>query len=160
MSERLSVPKPDKRDLRFGVFMAPFHNFADNPTLALQRDFELMEHLDRLGFDEAWIGEHHSGGLEIISSPEIFIAEAAARTRRIRFGTGVVSLPYHHPYMVAERILQLDHQLRGRLMFGVGAGSLATDVYSLGLDQTEIRGLTDEALDIVLRLMRGEVVSY
>ena len=160
MNELPPIPPVDKRDLRFGVFMAPFHNLAENPTLALQHDFETMEHLDRLGFDEAWIGEHHSGGLEIIGSPEIFIAEAAARTRRIRFGTGVVSLPYHNPYMVAERILQLDHQLRGRLMFGVGAGSLATDVYSLGLDSTEIRGRTDEALDIVLRLLRGEVVSH
>ncbi len=153
------VKETSKSDLRFGVFMPPFHNLDDNPTLALQRDFQLMEHLDHLGFDEAWIGEHHSGGLEIIASPELFIAEAAARTKRIRFGTGVVSMPFHHPFMIAERIIQLDHQLRGRLMFGAGAGSLATDVYSLGLEQTEIRAKTDEALDVVLRLMKGEVVS-
>src|SRR5690606_42132848 len=80
-----------KTDLRFGIFMPPFHNLSENPTLALQRDFELMEHLDRLGYDEAWIGEHHSGGLEIIASPELFIAEAAARTKRIRLNTGIIS---------------------------------------------------------------------
>ena len=72
-----------------------------------RRDLELMVWLDKLGFHEAWIGEHHSAGFEIISSPEIFIAFAAERTRNISFGTGVISLPYHHPMMVADRIVQL-----------------------------------------------------
>ena len=106
--------------LRFGIFMAPFHPAGENPTLALQRDLELVEHLDRLGYDEAWIGEHHSAGSEIIASPEIFIAAAAERTRHIKLGTGVSSLPYHHPLWVAERIVLLDHLTRGRMMFGVG----------------------------------------
>ena len=75
--------------MRFGIFLAPFHPTGQNPTLALQRDLELIEHLDRLGFDEAWIGEHHSGGYEIIASPEVFIAAAAERTRHIRLGSGV-----------------------------------------------------------------------
>ena len=83
--------------LRFGIFMAPFHPPGQNPTLALERDLDLIVHLDQLGFDEAWIGEHHSGGYEIIASPEVFIATAAERTRNIRLGTGVVSLPYHQP---------------------------------------------------------------
>lgn len=161
MSAQEETTQPfDKSQLRFGVFLPPFHNLAENPTLAIQRDFELMEHLDRLGYDEAWIGEHHSGGLEFVSSPEIFIAEAAARTRRIRFGTGVVSLPFHNPFMVAQRITQLDHQLRGRLMFGVGAGSLATDVYTLGLEGTQIRQRTNDNLDVIMRLLSGEVVSH
>lgn len=75
--------------LRFGTFLAPYHSHRENPTLALERDMELIEHLDRLGYDEAWIGEHHSGGSEIISSPELFIAGVAPRTRRIRFGTSI-----------------------------------------------------------------------
>ncbi len=74
--------------LRFGYFIAPFHRAGTNPTLALQRDLEFAEHLDALGFDEIWYGEHHSAGSEIISSPEIFIAAAAERAKRIRFGTG------------------------------------------------------------------------
>src|SRR5919197_790784 len=78
--------------LRFGIFLAPFHPAGENPTLALERDLELVEHLDRLGYDEAWIGEHHSAGSEIIASPEVFIAAAAERTRHIRLGTGVISL--------------------------------------------------------------------
>ena len=99
--------------IRFGTFLAPFHSVRENPTLALDRDLALVDHLDRLGFDEVWVGEHHSGGMEIIASPEIFIAAAAERTRRIMLGTGVVTLPYHHPFLVAERINQLDHQTGG-----------------------------------------------
>ena len=111
--------------LRFGAFIAPFHPTGQNPTLALERDLALIEHLDRLGFDEAWIGEHHSGGYEIIASPEIFIATAAQRTQRIKLGTGVVSLPYHHPFMVAQRLVLLDHLTHGRVMLGVGPGRAA-----------------------------------
>ncbi len=106
--------------LQFGIFMAPFHPPGQNPTLALERDLDLITHLDRLGFDEAWIGEHHSGGYEIIASPELFIAVAAERTKNIRLGTGVVSLPYHQPLMVAQRLVLLDHLTKGRVMLGVG----------------------------------------
>ena len=88
--------------LRFGIFLAPFHPPQRNPTLALERDLELIERLDELGYDEAWIGEHHSAGFEIIASPEVFIAAAAQRTKHIRLGTGVSSLPYHHPLMLAD----------------------------------------------------------
>src|SRR5207237_5816492 len=87
--------------MRFGIFLAPFHPVGQSPTAALQRDLEMIQRLDDLGYDEAWIGEHHSAGYEIIASPEVFIAVAAERTRRIRFGTGVSSLPYHPPLMLA-----------------------------------------------------------
>ena len=145
--------------MRFGTFLAPFHGTDENATLALERDFQLIEHLDNLDFDEAWIGEHHSGGMEIIASPEIFIAAASQRTQRIRLGTGVVTLPYHHPFMVAERINQLDHQTRGRLMFGVGAGALPYDADMLGVDVSRIREMMDESLEVVIPLLRGETVT-
>ncbi|MBL4863286.1 MAG: LLM class flavin-dependent oxidoreductase, partial [Rhodobiaceae bacterium] len=109
--------------LRFGAFIAPFHALNENPSLAMHRDLELVEWMDRLGYDEAWIGEHHSAAFEVIASPEIFIAFAAERTKNIRLGTGVSSLPYHHPLMLADRINQLDHMTRGRVMLGVGPGS-------------------------------------
>ena len=109
--------------MRFGLFMAPFHPTGQNPTLALQRDLELIEHLDRLGFHEVWVGEHHSGGYEIISSPEVFIAAAAERTKHVRFGSGVNSLPYHQPLMLADRFVLLDHLTRGRVMLGCGPGT-------------------------------------
>jgi limonene 1,2-monooxygenase len=142
--------------LRFGIFMAPFHPAGENPTLALERDLELIQHLDRLGYDEAWIGEHHSAGSEIIASPEIFIATAAERTRHIRLGTGVTSVAYHNPFMVAERAVLLDHLTRGRFMLGVGPGSLPTDAIMIGLDPTETRPLLEEGLDVIVRLLRGD----
>ena len=145
--------------LSSGIFLAPFHPTDDDPTLALRRDIELIEHLDRLGFEEAWIGEHHSAGYEIIASPELFIAAAAERTQRIRLGTGVVSLPYHHPLMVANRILQLDHMTRGRVMLGVGPGLLPSDARMLGIDVSTQRPRMNQSLEAILRLMRGEVVT-
>jgi limonene 1,2-monooxygenase len=145
---------------RFGIFLAPFHPTHEHADRALQRDFELVEHLDRLGFDEAWIGEQHSGGYEIIACPELFIAAAAERTRHIRLGTGVVSLPYHHPLMVADRIMQLDHQTRGRVMFGVGPGALPSDAFMMGIDPVKQRDMMDEAIGVLVPLLRGEVVSH
>src|SRR5215470_10510224 len=145
--------------MRNGIFLAPFHPVDEDPTLALRRDLELIEHLDRIGYEEAWIGEHHSAGYEIIASPELFIAAAAERTRRIRLGTGVVSLPYHHPLMVADRMVQLDHLTRGRAMFGVGPGLLPSDAMMLGIDPRNQRDMMTEALDVIIRLMRGEIVT-
>ncbi len=145
--------------LKFGIFMAPFHRVGENPTIALERDLELIDHLDRLGFDEAWIGEHHSAGWEIIASPELMIAAAAQRTRTIKLGTGVVSLPYHHPLMVADRMVQLDHMTRGRAMLGVGPGALTSDAYMMGIDALTQRQRMDEALGAILALFRGETVN-
>jgi limonene 1,2-monooxygenase len=145
--------------MRNGIFMAPFHPVDEDPTMALARDLELVEWLDRLGYDEAWIGEHHSAGFEIIASPELFIAAAAERTRHIRLGTGVVSLPYHNPLMTANRIIQLDHMTRGRVMFGAGPGLLPSDASMLGIDPSTQRDRMAEALDVILRLFAGETVS-
>ncbi len=139
--------------MKFGVFMAPFHPLGENPTLSLQRDIELLEWLDYLGYDEAWIGEHHSAGWETISSPEIFIATVAERTKHIKLGTGVISLPYHHPLMVANRMVLLDHLTKGRIMLGVGPGALATDAYMLGIDPSTQRNRMEESLGIILRLL-------
>lgn len=146
--------------LNDGVFIAPYHPLDEDPTLCLQRDLELIEHLDRLGYEEAWVGEHHSGGFEIIASPELFIAAAAERTKRIRLGTGVVSLPYHHPLTTADRILQLDHQTRGRVMFGVGPGLLPSDAIQMGIDPADLRDRMVDALEVILRLFAGERVTH
>jgi limonene 1,2-monooxygenase len=145
--------------MRFGLFMAPFHPTGQNPTLALQRDLDLIEHLDRLGYHEVWIGEHHSGGYEIISSPEVFIATAAERTKHIRFGSGVNSLPYHHPYLLADRFVLLDHLTRGRAMLGCGPGQLTSDAHMLGIPADLQRPRMDEALDAIMALLRGEIVT-
>ena len=147
--------------MKFGIFMGPFHRVGENPTLAIDRDLELVQWLDSLGFDEAWIGEHHSAGWEIISSPEIFIAAAAERTRHIKLGTGVISLPYHHPLMVANWMVQLDHMTHGRVMMGVGPGALPSDAYMMGIDHTVQRPRMDEALGVILRLFtETEPITY
>ncbi|MFV8171599.1 LLM class flavin-dependent oxidoreductase [Mycobacterium sp. NPDC051198] len=145
--------------LRFGYFIAPFHRPGINPTLALHRDLEFVEHLDALGYDEVWIGEHHSAGSEIISSPEVFIAAAAARAKRITFGTGVISLSYHNPLWAADRLMLLDHLTHGRIIGGVGPGSLPTDSAMIGLNPTDTRELLETNLDIMVRLLAGETVS-
>jgi limonene 1,2-monooxygenase len=145
--------------MRFGLFMAPFHPTGQNPTLALERDMQLLEHLDALGFHEAWIGEHHSGGYEIISSPEVFIAAAAARTKYLRLGSGVNSLPYHHPLLLADRFVLLDHLTRGRAMLGCGPGQLTSDAHMLGIPAERQRPRMAEALDAIMALLNGEVVT-
>jgi limonene 1,2-monooxygenase len=147
------------RFIKTGVFLAPFHALNENPTLAIERDVELVQHLDRLNYHEAWIGEHHSAGFEIIASPEMFIAGVAPVTRNIRLGTGVVSLPYHNPFTLASRMIQLDHQTRGRAMFGVGPGSLIYDAEKIGLKAADQRRRMDESLDVLMRLMRNEAVT-
>jgi len=134
--------------LRSGIFLAPFHPVDEDPTLAIRRDMELIEWLDKLGFEEAWVGEHHSAGYEIISSPEVFIAAVAERTQRIKLGTGVVSLPYHNPLTTANRIIQLDHQTRGRIMFGAGPGLLPSDAMQLGIEVAKQRDRMVEALEV------------
>ncbi len=146
--------------LRFGAFIAPFHPIDENPTRALERDLELIQWMDRLGFEEAWIGEHHSGGYEIIASPELMIATAAERTQHIRLGTGVSSLPYHHPLMLADRIRQLEHLTRGRVMFGVGPGALPSDAFMMGIEVSRQRDMMDEAIGVLVPLLRGETVSH
>jgi limonene 1,2-monooxygenase len=146
--------------LRNGIFLAPFHPLDEDPTLCIHRDLELIEHLDRLGYEEAWIGEHHSAGFEIIASPEVFIAAAAERTRSIKLGTGVVSLPYHSPLTTANRIIQLDHQTRGRVMFGVGPGLLPSDAFQLGVDPSTQRDRMVEGLEVILKLFAGERVTH
>lgn len=145
--------------MRFGAFIAPFHPLDENPTLAIERDLELVAWMDRLGYEEAWIGEHHSAGYELIASPEVFIAFAAERTRHIRLGTGVSSLPYHHPLMLADRINQLDHMTRGRVMFGVGPGALPSDAFMMGIPVAAQRDRMDQAIDVLVPLLRGETVT-
>src|SRR4026209_2808696 len=161
--------------LKFGVFYAPFHPPGQNPTLALEYDLERTVALDRLGYDEVWFGEHHSGGYELIACPEGVIAAAAERTKHIRpgappefstaaaaertkhirLGTGVVSLPYHHPLMVADRWVLLDHLTRGRVIFGTGPGALPSDAYMMGIDPVEQRRMMQESLEVILALFRA-----
>jgi len=146
--------------LKFGAFLAPHHPIGEHPMLQFRRDLDLVEQLDKLGFDEFWCGEHHSTGWEMIASPEMFLAAAGERSHRIRLGTGVVSLPYHHPFNVAQRIVQLDHMTQGRAIFGSGPGALPSDAYMLGIDPLLQRDRQDEAIGVIRRLLRGERFTH
>lgn len=146
--------------MKFGVFVPPQNRIGLNPNLAIRRVVQLIEHLEQLGYDEVWVGEHHSGGAELVASPELVLAAAAERTKHIRLGTGVISLPYHHPFQVAERLVLLDHLTQGRVMFGAGPGQLPTDAKMLGLQATDLRPRMEEALDVILALFRGETVTH
>ncbi|MFC9294863.1 LLM class flavin-dependent oxidoreductase [Streptomyces sp. NPDC057011] len=143
----------------YGVFLAPYHRPDRDPALQIRRDLDLVAALDRLGYDEVWVGEHHSAGYEIIASPELFLAAAAERTGRIRLGTGVNSLPYHQPFVLADRICQLDQQSRGRAMLGVGPGQLPSDAFMMGVDPLRSREMMADSLDAITRLLRGETVT-
>ncbi len=146
--------------LGFGAFLAPHHPVGENPLLQFRRDLDLVEHLDKLGYDEFWCGEHHSSGWEMIGSPEMFLAAAGERSKRIKLATGVVSLPYHHPFNVAQRMVQLDWMTGGRAIFGSGPGALASDAHTLAIDPMVQRDQQDEAIGVIRRLMRGERVTH
>jgi limonene 1,2-monooxygenase len=143
--------------MRFGIFLPPHHvPVGQNPTYSLQRDVELVQMLDRMGFDEAWFGEHHSCGVEPIGDPLMFIAHVAQVTRNIKLGAGVLSLPYHNPFLVADRLILLDHLTRGRAMMGVGPGALATDAQMLGLDPADARAALETDVDVLMHLLRSD----
>ncbi|HUA33152.1 MAG TPA: LLM class flavin-dependent oxidoreductase [Candidatus Binataceae bacterium] len=142
--------------MKFGIFMAPFHRVGENPTLCFERDMQLIEWLDELGYEEAFIGEHHSSGWEIISSPEIFMAVAATRTKRIKLGSGVVSVPYHHPFNIAQRFSLLDHLTHGRVLMGCGPGALAADAHMFGIETTTQRKRMVEGVKAIVRLFTEE----
>jgi limonene 1,2-monooxygenase len=143
--------------MRFGAFVPPHHLPVNyNPTYALQRDVELVQLLDTIGFEEAWFGEHHSGGAEPIGDPMLFMAHVAAHTKYIRLGTGVVSLPYHNPLWVADRLALLDHLTRGRVMLGLGPGALATDAAMLGIHPSEQRDALEQDAAVLMHLMTSD----
>src|ERR1043166_5271702 len=146
--------------LKFGAFLAPHHPIGEHPTLQFRRDLDFVQQLDELGYDEFWCGEHHSSGWEMIASPEMFLAAAGERPKRIKLGTGVISLPYHHPFNVAQRMVQLDHMTGGRAIFGSGPGALASDAHTPAIDPLLLRDRQGEALGLIRRLFRGERVTY
>jgi alkanesulfonate monooxygenase SsuD/methylene tetrahydromethanopterin reductase-like flavin-dependent oxidoreductase (luciferase family) len=128
----------------------PEHFPWDNWALSYDRDLAEMVLAEKLGFDEYWIGEHHSGWYENVSVPEYMIAKASAMTSRIQLATGVVNLPYHDPFQVAERLAFLDNLTHGRLIFG--AGGLPTDWALHDIEGEEMRPRMVESLGIIKEL--------
>lgn len=148
--------------MRLGLFSMPLHPPERPIADTYDDDMETFQLAEELGYDEVWIGEHFTSTWENIPSPDLFIADAAARTKRVKFGTGVVLMPFHNPLMVALRLAQLDHQTRGRLMVGVGSGGLLMDKKTFGIDPTPEQAgrLTWEGIELLTRFWQGEPVQF
>mgnify|MGYP003669889308 FL=1 len=142
--------------MKFSFFMMPTHHPSENPTLAFHRDIDLIPYVESLGYDSFHIGEHHSGGWETMPSPEMALSMAAAKTARIRLGTSVVNLPFHHPFHVAERIAFLDHLTYGRAVLGIGPSSLVTDKKLFNIDTARARRMMAESADVIVRLLEAD----
>ncbi len=147
--------------MKFSIFMMPLHYPTENPSLAFDRDIALIHYADELGYDEFFIGEHHSGGWETMPAPEMVLAKASAQAHRIRLGTSVISAPFHHPFHVAERMAFLDHLTRGRAILGVGPCALVTDKKLFGLPNEKLYPMLAESVDIIVRLLESsEPIDY
>ncbi|MDA8048983.1 MAG: LLM class flavin-dependent oxidoreductase [Rhodospirillales bacterium] len=143
--------------MRSGLFMMPLHP-PDRPLAeTAAEDADKIVLADQLGLEEAWVGEHFSAASEPLASPLMFLASVLPRTRRIRFGTGVIGLGYHHPAIVAAEAAQFDQMSRGRLILGIGAGGLASDAELFGHPDPKLRGeRMQEAIDMILALWAGD----
>jgi alkanesulfonate monooxygenase SsuD/methylene tetrahydromethanopterin reductase-like flavin-dependent oxidoreductase (luciferase family) len=142
--------------MRLGMFVMPIHDAAKSLVQCVDEDLELAVECDRLGFDEFWVGEHHTSAIENIVMPEIFIAKAVALTKRMRFGPAPVCLQYHHPVHVANRLAFLDHLSHGRLNVCFGPGSIPTDIEVYGIAPQEIAARVGEAVELILKLWTSE----
>jgi alkanesulfonate monooxygenase SsuD/methylene tetrahydromethanopterin reductase-like flavin-dependent oxidoreductase (luciferase family) len=140
--------------MRVGYFAMPLHPPGADPGRTMEDDLQQLVALERLGFEEAWIGEHFTAEWENIPCPDLFIAKALGLTRTIRLGTGVSCLPNHDPLMLAQRIAQLDQLAQGRFLWGVGSGGFPGDFELFGFDPKtgEHREATRAILDLVLEL--------
>lgn len=125
--------------MQFGLFMMPLHppyrSFAD----CYDRDIDQLVLADRLGFREAWLGEHITERWENAPAPDLLIAKALALTEHIRLGTGVTLLALHHPVYLVHRLAMLDHMARGRFQWGIGCGGIPTDLAIFGIDASHRR---------------------
>lgn len=142
--------------LRFGIFVPPQHRTGQSPTLLLEQDLQLIEDADRFGFEEVWVGEHRTAGWELIGSPDTFLAAAASRTTRIKLATGVMALPFQHPFVVADRAVMLDHLTRGRFILGTGPGGSPVDAQMVGVNPKNQRRMQEESLEAILALLESD----
>ena len=140
--------------MEVGFFTMPLHPPGSDITQTLEDDLEQIVTLDKLGYKEAWIGEHFTAEWENIPAPDLFIAQALGMTKNIVLGTGVTCMPNHNPFMIAHRIAQLDHMAQGRFHWGVGSGGFPGDfeVFGIDLETGEHRRMARDAIDLVLRI--------
>jgi alkanesulfonate monooxygenase SsuD/methylene tetrahydromethanopterin reductase-like flavin-dependent oxidoreductase (luciferase family) len=138
------------------MFVMPVHDPAKPLAQCLDEDLELCRRCEELGFDEFWVGEHHSSTYENIAMPELLLAKALGQTQRIRVGPAPVCLQYHHPAHVANRLALLDHLSGGRLNVCFGPGAIPTDMELYGVDPKDASARVVESLEMILKLWTGD----
>ena len=118
--------------MKYSMFMMPVHPPGRNVTETLQEDREAIILADRLGYSEAFVGEHVTDAAESITSSMIFLASLISETRHIKLGTGTLNLPNSHPAAIAGQVAMLDHLAKGRLIMGISPGGLMSDAEMFG----------------------------
>ncbi|MEJ2059188.1 MAG: LLM class flavin-dependent oxidoreductase [Gammaproteobacteria bacterium] len=148
-----------KFDLFYELSNPPFH--LREETRLFAETLDEIAYAETLGFDTAWLVEHHfMPGYSHASAPELFLAALTQRTRRLRLGHAIVPLPYNHPVRVAERIASLDVLSGGRIEFGFGRGFSPKEYASFGVAMGDSRSYTQESLEIIQRAFASPTVSY
>ncbi len=140
--------------MQYGFFTMPLHPVGSDPAKTLADDLEQIVALDKLGYSEAWIGEHFTSIWENIPAPDLLIAQALVLTKNIKLGTGVNCMPNHNPAVLAHRIAQLDNMARGRFLWGVGSGGFPGDFELFDVDPKSglQRIITRDAIDEILAI--------
>ncbi len=142
--------------MRLSLFMMPLHNPSKPFAVQLAEDKEAFLLADRLGFAEAWCGEHYSSATELITSPMMFFAHLAAQTSNLTFATGVSCLPHFHPAVMAGQVALFDHLTNGRCIFGIGPGGLASDFELFETDTKDRMAMVRESIDMILHFWRED----
>jgi alkanesulfonate monooxygenase SsuD/methylene tetrahydromethanopterin reductase-like flavin-dependent oxidoreductase (luciferase family) len=142
--------------MRLGMFMMPMHPAHRDPAQTLQEDQEAVILADRLGFYDAFVGEHITDQCENITNSFIFLATLIRDTRRIKLGTGTSNLSHAHPSLVAAHAAMFDHLAKGRFIFGISPGALASDAEALGIYDEDRNRLFAEAIDVILAIWERE----
>lgn len=142
--------------MKLGMFMMPLHPPGRNVSDTLREDREAVLLADRLGYCEAYVGEHVTDAAENITSCMIFLASLAAETKQIKLGTGTLNLPNSHPAAVAAQAAMLDHLLQGRFIMGISPGGLMSDAEVFGNFGANRNEMFVEGINTVLRIWASE----
>lgn len=139
-----------------GLFMQPLHNPERSITDMLDEDRQAAILADKLGYSEVWVGEHYSSSIEPIVNPLQFFASLIDATKNIKFATGVLALPQHHPANIAGDAAQFDHLSKGRLIMGIGPGGLASDFELFGIEDKNRAEMLVDSIDIIHKIWASD----
>jgi alkanesulfonate monooxygenase SsuD/methylene tetrahydromethanopterin reductase-like flavin-dependent oxidoreductase (luciferase family) len=142
--------------MRLGIFMMPLHPLNRDPAQTLQEDREAIILADRLGYYDAFVGEHLTDKAENVTNSFIFLATLIEATKTIKLATGTSNLSQSHPTLIAAHAAMFDHLAKGRFIFGVSPGALLSDAEALGMMQEDRNKIFAEAIDVILQIWERE----